>query len=106
MHFTKELNLLLKSRYPIIYISTNEELRLEYNINQLLSDEDWNINIWDFVQGYYHNPNDNGKGKRNPLEALDHIDGMKKKFSELSNVFYIFFLIFNNQNNIISLFLL
>nr|YP_008965620.1 conserved hypothetical plastid protein [Porphyridium purpureum]BAO23596.1 conserved hypothetical plastid protein [Porphyridium purpureum] len=74
MHFTKELNLLLKSRYPIIYISTNEELRLEYNINQLLSDEDWNINIWDFVQGYYHNPNDNGKGKRNPLEALDHID--------------------------------
>nr|YP_009297200.1 hypothetical protein Psor_068 [Porphyridium sordidum]AOM66543.1 hypothetical protein Psor_068 [Porphyridium sordidum] len=74
MHFTKEINLLLKSRQPIIYICTNEELRLEYNIHQLFLNEEWNINIWDFVQGYYHNPNDNGKAKRNPLEALEYID--------------------------------
>lgn len=77
MDFTKELSLLLKSRYPIIYICTDEELRLEYNINQLFSNYEWSINIWDFVQGYYHNPNDNGKAKRNPLEALEYIDSMR-----------------------------
>ena len=32
MVFSKELNLLLKARYPIIYISTFEEDRLEYTI--------------------------------------------------------------------------
>ena len=32
MKFIKELNLLLKARYPIIYISSFEEERIEYLI--------------------------------------------------------------------------
>jgi hypothetical protein len=33
MDFLNEFVLLLKARYPIIYISTNEEERIEYLIN-------------------------------------------------------------------------
>jgi hypothetical protein len=32
MNFTKEFKLFLKARYPILYISTTEEERLEYTI--------------------------------------------------------------------------
>ena len=75
MSFAQEFNLLLKARYPIIYITTIEEDRLEYTIrNCIKKSGNRAIYIWDFVDGYLNNPNNNGIAKRNPLQALEFIE--------------------------------
>ena len=75
MSFTQEFNLLLKARYPIIYVTTIEEDRLEYTIrNCIKKNGNRGIYIWDFVEGYINNPNNNGLAKRNPLQAFEFIE--------------------------------
>ncbi len=75
MSFNDEFELLLRARYPLIYIPTPEEERVEAAI--ALSAKrlgDRAIYIWDFVDGYQGNPNDAGFGRRNPLQALEFIE--------------------------------
>lgn len=76
MSFTKEFKLLLKARYPVLYTTTNEEERLEYAIKSCVKDYSVkrNVYIWDFIEGYKGNPNDNGFGSRNPLQALEFVE--------------------------------
>lgn len=75
MNFLNEFVLLLKSRYPIIYISTTEEERIEYLIRYCAKKYvSRTYNSWDFVEGYQENPNDSGFAARNPLEALELIE--------------------------------
>jgi len=74
-NFSNEFELLLRSRYPIIYIPTREEERAEVAI--ALSAKNLGnraVYIWDFVDGYQGNPNDLGFGKRNPLQALEFLE--------------------------------
>jgi SpoVK/Ycf46/Vps4 family AAA+-type ATPase len=75
MNFLNEFVLLLKARYPIIYIATDEEERIEYLIKYCTKKYVVRTYYsWDFVDGYQANPNDTGFAARNPLEALDLID--------------------------------
>lgn len=75
MTFNNELSLLLKARYPIIYINTIEEDRVEYLIRKnIKSNLNRSIYTWDFVDGYTNNPNNNNFAKRNPLQALELIE--------------------------------
>ena len=75
MNFLNDLVLLLKARYPIIYICTNEEERIEYLIRYCATKYmSRTYNSWDFVEGYQENPNDSGFAARNPLEALELIE--------------------------------
>jgi SpoVK/Ycf46/Vps4 family AAA+-type ATPase len=75
MNFLNEFVLLLKARYPIIYISTTEEERIEYLIRYCTKKYvARTYYAWDFVEGYQGNPNDIGFAARNPLEALDLIE--------------------------------
>ena len=75
MNFNDELTLLLKARYPIIYISTIEEDRAEYVIRKTIKTNfNRGIYSWDFVDGYTNNPNNVGFAKRNPLQALELIE--------------------------------
>src|SRR6476620_6757949 len=75
MSFSDEFNLLLRARYPIIYIPTREEERVETAIAQCAKQQgDRAVYIWDFVDGYQGNPNDSGFGKRNPLQALEFVE--------------------------------
>jgi SpoVK/Ycf46/Vps4 family AAA+-type ATPase len=75
MTFGTELALLIRARYPLIYIPTIEEERVEKSIEQVAQQlQNRPIYIWDFVDGYQGNPNDQGYGKRNPLQALEFID--------------------------------
>ena len=72
MNFTDEFTLLLKARYPIIYINTIEEDRLEYIIRKTIKTKlKRSIYSWDFIDGYTNNPNNDGFAKRNPLQALE-----------------------------------
>jgi AAA+ superfamily predicted ATPase len=75
MSFNSDFELLLRARYPLIYISTREEERLESAIAQIAKDQgNRSLYIWDFVDGYQGNPNDVGFGKRNPLQALEMVE--------------------------------
>ena len=75
MNFNDELTLLLKARYPIIYINTIEEDRVEYIIRKTIKTNlNRGIYSWDFVDGYTNNPNNKGFAKRNPLQALELVE--------------------------------
>ncbi len=75
MAFGTDLALLIRARYSLIYIPTIEEERVEKSIEQVAKQlENRPIYIWDFVDGYQGNPNDQGFGRRNPLQALEFID--------------------------------
>ena len=75
MKFNSELALFLKARYPIIYINTIEEDRVEYVIRKnVKTNLNRSIYSWDFVDGYTNNPNNEGFAKRNPLQALELVE--------------------------------
>jgi AAA+ superfamily predicted ATPase len=75
MKFNNEFTLLLKARYPIIYINTIEEDRVEYLIRKnTKANLNRSIYTWDFVDGYTNNPNNENFAKRNPLQALELIE--------------------------------
>lgn len=75
MKFNDELALFLKARYPIIYINTIEEDRVEYVIRKnVKTNLNRSIYSWDFVDGYTNNPNNDGFAKRNPLQALELVE--------------------------------
>ncbi|AMW31296.1 AAA family ATPase [Arthrospira platensis] len=74
--FNQEFELLLRSRYPVIYIPTLEEERLELAIKQIGKNQgNRAVYVWDFVDGYNEgNPNDIGLAVRNPLLALEFVE--------------------------------
>jgi hypothetical protein len=75
MGFTEDLGLLLRARYPIIYVATAEEERAEAEITaSAKSQGDRAVYLWDFVDGYQGNLNDAGFGRRNPLQALELVE--------------------------------
>ncbi|UBF24788.1 AAA family ATPase [Kovacikia minuta CCNUW1] len=75
MSFSDEFELLLRARYSLIYIPTREEERVEAAIAHSAKQQgNRAIYIWDFVDGYQGNPNDEGFGKRNPLQALEFVE--------------------------------
>ncbi len=75
MSFNDDFALLLRARYPLIYIPTLEEERAEATIARTAKQlGDRNVYIWDFVDGYQGNPNDAGFGRRNPLQALEFVE--------------------------------
>ena len=73
--FNQEFALLLRACYPLIYIPSQEEERVEKNIKEIGENlGNRQIYIWDFVDGYQDNPNNANVGRRNPLQALEFIE--------------------------------
>lgn len=80
MSFAEELELLLRARYPLIYIPTLEEERLEMAIaSSAQSMGNRTLYIWDFVDGYQDHPNYTGFAKRNPLQALELLEKLPEQ---------------------------
>ena len=87
MIFSKELYLLLKARYPIIYISSLEEERLEYTIHRSINlYQSKPIYSWDFINGYKTKINNSKFAAKNPLQALELIDNLN---AETSSIFIL-----------------
>nr|YP_010618990.1 hypothetical protein PNW47_pgp192 [Pterosiphonia complanata]WAX03003.1 hypothetical protein [Pterosiphonia complanata] len=84
MNFEKEIKTLLISNNFLIYVSTEEEERLEYMlkkvIDQLFKEK---IYTWNFIDGYTDNPNYISKCTQNPLEALSIITKYNHKKTKL-----------------------
>ncbi len=75
MSFRDEFALLLRARYPLIYVPTYEEERVEAVIREEAQcQSNRAVYTWDFVDGYQSNPNDAGFGRRNPLQALELVE--------------------------------
>ncbi|MEO0350359.1 MAG: AAA family ATPase [Cyanobacteria bacterium P01_A01_bin.15] len=75
MAFRDELGLLIRARYPLVYIPTREEERAEDAIAEVAATTGGRaMYTWDFVDGYRGNPNDTGVGRRNPLQALEFVE--------------------------------
>ena len=76
MGFKDELSLLVRSRYPLIYIPTREEERAESAVADCAKEIGGSRSVytWDYVDGYQGNPTDVGFGRRNPLQALELIE--------------------------------
>jgi len=75
MDFLQEFELLLRACYPLIYIPTPEEERVEVAIAHAAQQAgNRAVYYWDFVEGYQDNPNNEGVGRRNPLQALEFIE--------------------------------
>lgn len=75
MTFREEFKLLLRARYPLIYIPTYEEERVEAAIREEATNlGNRPVYTWDFVDGYQGSPNDVGFGRRNPLQALEFVE--------------------------------
>ena len=73
--FAEEFELLLRACYPLLYIPTAEEERLETAIaTSAKRTGNRAMYLWDFVEGYQGNPNCEGIAKRNPLQALEFIE--------------------------------
>ncbi|RZM79705.1 AAA family ATPase [Leptolyngbya iicbica] len=84
MSFQEELLLLLRARYPVIYIATLEEERVEQAIAACTKPlNNRSVYVWDFVDGYQGNPNDAGVARRNPLQALEHIEKLPESVAAL-----------------------
>ena len=75
MLFNEELNLLLRARYPILYISSFEEDRLEYTIRKTIKEKSNKaMYTWDFVEGYKTNSTNPRFAAKNPLQALELVE--------------------------------
>jgi SpoVK/Ycf46/Vps4 family AAA+-type ATPase len=86
-HFTQEFSLLLRACYPLIYIPTQEEERVEKAMAQVGKNvNNRNIYTWDFVDGYQDNPNNANFGRRNPLQALEFIEKLP---SNIAGIFIL-----------------
>jgi len=73
--FAQDFELALRARYPILYVPTVEEERLEQTIVEVAKGLDQrSVWVWDFVEGFQGNLNYEGQAKRNPLQALELLD--------------------------------
>ena len=68
MVFEQELDLMIRSNYPIIYVPSPEEERAEQLIIYVAQHGTpmRNLRIWDFIDGF-----DGGAGRSNPVNALN-----------------------------------
>lgn len=81
--FERELDLLMRSSYPLIYVPTPEEERAEQLIQFVA--ENYNpqrtVQVWDFVSGF-----PGGAGRTNPVGALNEIE---KARTDVASIFIL-----------------
>jgi SpoVK/Ycf46/Vps4 family AAA+-type ATPase len=69
--FSRDLDLLIRSRYPLVFIPTPEEQRVEEAIRQAAQkgSPPRQVMLWDFVDGY----EGGGGAKEDPIAALEQV---------------------------------
>nr|YP_010198921.1 hypothetical protein LK147_pgp170 [Hydropuntia urvillei]UAD88370.1 hypothetical protein [Hydropuntia urvillei] len=100
MSFNTNLRLSLFTQSVLIYILNCEEERLEYNIHTIIKQNvKKSIYCWNFIDGYYNNPNYLNRAARNPLNAIEFIEQLN---FPVSTIFFLKdFHIFINDPSII-----
>ena len=69
----KELETLIRARYPIIYIVSWEEQRVEDALREIARERGKKIFFWTVTQGMVQNPAHRDNATRDPIAALDAV---------------------------------
>lgn len=69
----KELETLIRARYPLIYIVSWEEKRVEDALRNIAQARGRKIFFWTITQGMALNPNQRDSATRDPMAALDFV---------------------------------
>ena len=73
----EQLDLLIRSRTPILWIRSLEEQRVETLLEQVAQQLGGRLLLrWDFIDGLSGAPNRNGEAARNPMAALGCLDAV------------------------------
>ncbi len=68
-----ELETLIRARYPIVYIVSWEEKRVEDALRTIARERGKKIYFWTITQGMILNPNHRDNATRDPIAALDFV---------------------------------
>ena len=68
-----ELETLIRARYPIIYIVSWEEKRVEDALRAIASARGKKVYFWTITQGMVLNPNHRDNATKDPIAALDFV---------------------------------
>lgn len=88
-----DLELLIRARYPIIYVVTWEEARVEEHLRKIAARRDKSLFCWSITSGMYRTGADTAgrsKGVADPLEALDAVIDHKEPALYLFKDFHPF----------------
>ena len=69
----EELKTLIRARYPVIYIVSWEETRVENALREIAQERGKKVFFWTITQGMALNPNHRDNATRDPLAALDAV---------------------------------
>lgn len=69
----EELKTLIRARYPIIYIVSWEENRVEKALREIAQERGKKLFQWTITQGMVLNPNHRDNATRDPIAALDFV---------------------------------
>lgn len=76
----REVEDLIKARYPVIYIVSSEEQRVEKALREFALKKERKLAAWSITRGFVTLAGDHRGGDvKDPLKALDHIAGVEGK---------------------------
>jgi hypothetical protein len=73
----KEIDTLIRAAYPLIYIVTYEEKRVEACIKEVSTERNRQFLTWSCIDGVVRN-NTSNEGTKDPLAALDYVSGFRE----------------------------
>lgn len=68
-----ELETLIRARYPIIYVVSWEEKRVEDTLRNIARERGKKLHVWTITQGFSSVSGQRDNATRDPLAALDHV---------------------------------
>lgn len=68
-----ELETLIRARYPILYVVSWEEQRVEQALRTIARDRGRPLNVWTITQGFAKGAGQRDQATKDPIAALDHV---------------------------------
>lgn len=72
-HADVELETLIRARYPIVYVVSWEEKRVEDALRAIARERGKKLHVWTITQGFATSASQRDNATRDPLAALDHV---------------------------------
>ena len=85
-----ELETLIRARYPIIYVVSWEEQRVEDALRAIARERGKVLHVWTVTQGFATPPNQRDRATREPVAALDFVHTSPQKAIFLLKDFHAF----------------
>src|SRR3954452_21566006 len=87
---TDELEVLIRPRYPIIYVVTWEEERLEHRLNEIAKKRNKTFHVWTCSQGVVKFGPEPQRGKTGSGNTCDPIGGLDAVIAHVDPAIFLF----------------